>query len=907
MFYTNFVKHNIVLMSKKNIITTVFVVTLFVVAAVWFIYENMGDVDGDPWDMIPCNAALIVEIDRPGEVFDKVTVGNSIWQSLLNVEKVKKLDAQIALLDILLRDKPEYSNLLHSSPLIIALYADSNNTVETLILSKVKRNFDVNRVKSYLSSKLNRGYGMLEIAGISNAFKVVSADDSETSYFAFVFGVFIYSSSVELLYDMTATINGKLPKLTEDPSFVKLKRTSGAKVQARAFFQYNEISELIKPLVNPEMKDALNWISDFATWTEVDILLKDEELIFSGFSISEDGSSYLSKLNDQQPVKLEAISVIPYNSNTVVWLGLSSFRKYFYNCNTESKVNSISSELNFDINKLVDVIGEEIVFASNAESPVSYSGNSWFIVKTLNNKDAAAILKSIALNTGSSKVTKHGNYEIRKINKSNFIPEIFGSIFSAIENNYYTFIGDYVVFANSESSLKNLISYFETGKTLDLNDNFKAFSDNISSRSNMLLYIRPGDLLGRLSEYLNNDVVKQFVFNEKTVRSFQGVALQISHGDPLSFTNFYIKHSDVIHEENLALWKVQLDDEIVWGPFLVLDHQTRKQNIIVFDKRASMYLINSDGQVLWKKKLDELPISNIFQVDYYKNGKIQYLFNTGNYIYLIDKKGRNVTGYPKKLHSKATNGIVVLDYLKNKDYRLLIAQADKRIYNYSITGKEIKGWKQPRTQNIVVESVTRLVANKKDYIIISDIENEIKIVDRKGKRRIKLSGKLKKAKNSDFYVNRTNSKGIIITTDESGRLVYISSSGKLNYTDFGNFSHGHFFLYEDFNGDGSKDFIYIDGKKLTVFDRFKTELFSYQFGSEITIKPKFFTFGRKQHVLGVVANNERTIYLFDNKGNIIISKGLVGETPFTVGNLYDDNKINLVSAAGSVLYNYRLK
>lgn len=894
-------------MSKKNIITTAIIVILFVTAAGWYISENLGNVDGDPWDMIPQDAALIVEIDNPGDVFNKVVVGNSIWQSLLSIDNVKKLDANISLLDTLLVENTEYSNLLHNSPLIIALYADSINTVETLILSKINSNIDINRVKSYLSSELNRGYGLLEIAGVSDGFKLVSAEDNRTSYFAFLNGVFVYTSSSELLYDLMGTFKGKLPRLTQDPTFIKLKQTGGAKVQARAFFQYNQISEIINPLVNSDKKKELALINNFASWTEVDILIKDEELIFSGFSISENDNSYLNKLEGQQPVKLEATSVIPYNSNTVVWLGLSNFKKYFNNSNTDSKIKSISAKLNYDVSNLVDVIGDEIVFASNAESTASYSGSSWFIVKTLSNKNAVEVLKRIALNTGSPQTTKHNSYEIRKINKSNFVPEIFGSIFSAIENNYYTFIGDYAVFANSESSLINLISYFETGKTLDLNDNFKAFSDNISSQSNLLMYIRPGDLLNRLIDYSNQDVVKHFKFKEKVVGSFQGLAFQYSHGDPLSFSNFYIKHSEVIHEENLALWKVQLDDEIVRGPFLVLDHQTKKQSIIVFDKPGSIYLINSDGKVLWKKKVDGLPLSDIYQIDYFKNGKIQYLFNTSDYIYLIDKIGRNVTGYPKKLHSKATNGIVVLDYLKNRDYRLLIAQADKRIHNYSKSGKEIKGWNQPRTQNIVIEPVTRLVANKKDYIIISDIENEIKIVDRKGKRRIKLSSKLKKAKNSDFYVNRTNSKGIVITTDERGRLVYISSSGKLNYTDFGNFSPGHFFLYEDFNGDGSKDFIFIDDKKLVVFDRFKTELFSYQFGSEITIKPKFFTFGRKQHVLGVVANTERTIYLFDNKGNIIISKGLVGETPFTVGNLDNDNKINLVSAAGSMLYNYRLK
>ena len=250
---------------------------------------------------------------------------------------------------------------------------------------------------------------------------------------------------------------------------------------------------------------------------------------------------------------------------------------------------------------------------------------------------------------------------------------------------------------------------------------------------------------------------------------------------------------------------------------------------------------------------------------------------------------------------------MVFDYLNNRDYRLLIAQADKRVYNYSIKGKEVKGWKMPKTQNIVVEPIIRLLANKKDYIIITDIENEIKIVDRKGKRRIKLAHNPNKAKNSNYYVNRTNSKGIIITTNEKGKLVYISSSGKLKFTDFGDFSPKHFFLYEDFNGDNLKDFIFIDGKDLLVFDRFKKVLFSYHFSSEITIVPSFFNLNGRQNVLGVVVNDEKTIYLFDSNGDIIISKGLVGETTFTVGDLQRNNKINLISAAGSTLYNYRLK
>lgn len=890
-------------MSRKSVVITLSVAIFIIVATILILIQNTGKTDGDPWEMIPDKAALIIEIDSPGNVINTIKDNNSIWQNLLKINIVENLDTGISLLDTILIGS-EYSELFRNKPLTIAFYADSNSIVETLILSRTESSLDINVVKDFLYTEFSSGYEFFNISGKHESFKIIDREGL-TSCFSTINGVFVYSSSEKLLSKLYDTFDGDLPKLTDDITFVNLKKSSGAKVKARIFIQYSELANLIYPLVSHERYNALQWLKSFARWTEVDILLKDDEIIFSGFSIARD--NYLSSIRDQKPVKIKALNIIPYNANTIVWLGFSSFNSYFNDNNSESKAKLLSSKLNFDINKLINVVGEEITFASNAVTSASFNDNSWFIVKVKNKNDASAILKRIALNTGVEKTTKHNAYEITRINNMSFIPDIFGNAFKVINKNFYTFIGDYAVFANSSNSLINLIDFVETGKTLDLNDNFKVFSDNISSTSNLLLYVQPGEILGRLEEYLKDNVVEEFHKNKKAIVSFQGMAMQVSSGDPLSFTNFYVKYSEKQLEENLALWKVQLDDDIAWGPYLVSNHQTKNQNIIVFDKRGSMYLIDFDGRILWKKKIDNTPISDIYQIDYYKNRKIQYLFNTGDFIYLIDRKGENVSGYPKKLHSKATNGLAVFDYLKNKDYRLLVAQSDKRIYNYTIKGNEVKGWSQSRMQNIVVEPVKRLLANKKDYIIISDIEDEIKIVDRKGKSRIKLKGRLKKAKNSDYYVNQTNSKGIIITTDEKGRLVYISSRGKIQYTDFGDFGPNHFFLYEDFNNDESKDFIFIDGGNLTVFDRFKKVLASYNFGSEITIEPSFFNLGSKQHVLGVVADKERTIYLFDSKGNIIISKGLVGETPFTVGSLEDNNKINLVSAAGSVLYNYRLK
>ncbi len=894
-------------MSKKGITRLIITVSIILTIGLiyWFIKSSADT--ADPWSIIPEESSVIIEIDNTGEFISSLSSDNNIWQSLKDVNEIELLTDKLKYTDSLFSTHNDISERIKNCSLFMALIPDTSGNTEMLLLIKPKHGLSLGTIEDALKSVLNRDYGILDVSGMRNVIHVVNASDESSFYISENDGILLIAESLQTIGLASTTHDDTDKQLKFNQKLSAIRSTARTKANVTIYTNYNNLGRSIRQVLNPDVSGAPGWISGFASWSDLEVLQKKEEIFFSGYTISDD-NTFLGAMADQKPVKTTVFNVMPYNTNMFIWLGLSDFQSYFNKLHSEEQKASITKSVNYDINKLTNVIGGEIAIASNADQPQSVENNTWLIVSVNNTNAASNIMERIALNTGYNKHTTHNKHVIRKIAKSNFIENIFGSAFSEIRNNYYTFINDYLILANSEQSLINLIDNFDTGKTLDLNDNFKAFSDNITSKSNILVYTKPGEVLGRLNNIMDNFLLKQFDINDVTVNTFQGIALQFSKtATNMFFTNLYIKNSSTIHEENLALWKTQLDYDIVHGPYLVKDHNTKKENIIVFDKMSNMYLINSDGVIQWQKKLDAVPISDVVEVDYYKNRKIQYLFNTPDYIYLVDKNGRNVAGYPKKLHSKATNGLSLFDYLENKDYRIVIAQSDKKIHNYTIKTNEVKGWNKPSTQNIVIKPVDRLLANKKDYIIITDIDNNIKIVDRRGKRRIKVSKNIDKAENSGYYVNRTNSKGIIITTNKNGNLVYISASGRLRTTDFGKFSPNHFFLYEDFDDDNSKDFIYIDGNKLQVFDRFKKLITSYTFSSDITLPPKFFSFGRNEQVLGVVADKEKTIYLFDKNGNIIVSKGLVGETPFTVGRLEGNRNLNLVSASGNVLYDYLLR
>jgi hypothetical protein len=137
-------------------------------------------------------------------------------------------------------------------------------------------------------------------------------------------------------------------------------------------------------------------------------------------------------------------------------------------------------------------------------------------------------------------------------------------------------------------------------------------------------------------------------------------------------------------------------------------------------------------------------------------------------------------------------------------------------------------------------------------------------------------------------------------------LLYVSGTGALATTDFGNYSAEHFFLYEDFSQNRSLDFIYLDGADLKIFDRFKTLIFSHKFKNTIHTKPVFFNIDARKRLLGVVDEAAKEIYLIDKDGKMIIGSGLTGNTPFAVESLYSNEEINLITGNENMLINYQI-
>ncbi len=640
-------------------------------------------------------------------------------------------------------------------------------------------------------------------------------------------------------------------KIYSHPDFARLQKTLGQNVKAHLYYKQPD------------------------GWTMIDVLPEGRNMVMNGYAIAGDSISTWRPLKYQLPVKNSVVNILPSDTRYMHHLGMSDYASYWESFCDKEKVAAFNKKYGTDVeNKLLAFLSE-----------VSFNkfGKTQREVFVGRMNDPSAVIKfmdRLASKMGEAGSQNCQGYALYDLGKSSFVPDIFGEDFVKMQRCCYAIVDQYLVMASDMETLQEIIACYRSGRTLDLNEGFRSFQQKMLESANVTF------------------------FEVKTDRK---EALQLASSKDLVYTNICINRDAEVESENNIRWKVNLDAPLEGKPYIVEDHASSNKCVVAFDRQHTMYFIDSEGLVLWKKSIEETPVSQVFAVDAQNNGQLQILFNTAHTLQLIDRNGNNAAGYPIRLPFEASNGLSVVDYNNNHDYRILLFGTDRLLYNYDIKGNEVEGWNRHRAEDQVLLPVRHLVADNKDYLIVSDANGGVRILDRQGRIRIPLTSDMQKSTQNDIYTNATNTKkGLFLTSDKEGKLLYITGDGSLNRTDFGTYSEKHFFLYEDFNGDQDPDFIYLDGQELHVFDRFKKELFAHHFDVEIKTKPVFFRISRNKRLLGVVSEKAREITLIDRKGNMIVNSGLVGETPFAVGSLHSDQEINLVTGVGNALFNYAI-
>ena len=155
--------------------------------------------------------------------------------------------------------------------------------------------------------------------------------------------------------------------------------------------------------------------------------------------------------------------------------------------------------------------------------------------------------------------------------------------------------------------------------------------------------------------------------------------------------------------------------EIPEGPFEVTNSQTNKKNTFYQNAQLSLCLNDENGKGLWGVPFKQKLCGYVSDIDYYNNGKIQFLFGAGSSLYAISRLGAFVQGFPVELGKEILLGPEVYDFTGAKGYTVMVLHKDNTLEMYDLHGKKPASWQGITTQDIIIKLPELLTVSGQRY------------------------------------------------------------------------------------------------------------------------------------------------------------------------------------------------
>ncbi len=887
------------------------------------------------YDAVPLDAGLIVDIRDYSDLCGMMR-DSRLWEQLCKIPSISGLNRDIMLLDSLAQKYEQAISFRHH--MIFSLHPIGKD--EMYGIGYVKMNSEkeakglIDRLKGQLAGKATvsqRSYDQVNITDVAFSAKNDQANNLSCAYRG---GVFVLSRSSILRENALRQIHAD-HNITQQEKLAELMRTAGKNAPANIYINYNQMPRTASTVFHAKYRNLFESLARYADWTELDLNLKSDLLLFNGFTACNSTSKqWLDVFRSQPSIPVTLVDAMPSTTYAFLWLGVQQLQQYFSDYGRyleQYKETGYTKELNRIKNTFQIDLQKDFVERFEKEAALVYanvgqtqSKGSAFVVFRVKSTSLAIDMieewqEAIKKQSGANNVSKEKLSFDRQLAFTAYrlpfdVPgNLFGDLFSG-ENNWCVMADNYLVFSDSPANLNKYLHYTALHASLQTDLAYGRLVNHFSARSNVLFYCNPPASTDLFENCLKPEKSKEIETTVDALSGMQAIVYQLNNTNGMLYNNLFLKYSSAdepVSAGTQTSWESLLDTAIAFKPQLLQNHSTGETEVFVQDMANNIYLMNNVGRILWKIALPEQIISPVYQIDIYRNGKLQMLFNTKNYLYVIDRLGNFVEKFPVTLKSPAVGAVALFDYDNNKQYRMMIACEDRKVYAYEKNGRLLDGWGFNQAEHPVQTDIYHYRAENKDFIVFAD-KYRVYILDRQGRTRVSPERSLPVATQTVIALDqsRSSKQARLVLTDTTGTVHFISlSNGSMSQQKIKTFPSSHFFVFQDVDGDGQGDFIYASDNKLEVFRQDAKQILSITTEEPISLRPYVYEFGLTDRKIGIVQPQNNHIWLYNNNGKAHKGFPLKGSTLFSIGRLDKaSNNFNLfVGSKNNFLYNYSVK
>ena len=342
-------------------------------------------------------------------------------------------------------------------------------------------------------------------------------------------------------------------------------------------------------------------------------------------------------------------------------------------------------------------------------------------------------------------------------------------------------------------------------------------------------------------------------------------------------------------------WQLEIDSSV--QSIQQINYLGNGSYFFVQDAKNQLYMISQYGRILWKKQLDDKILGQMHLIDFYKNNKYQLLFNTCNNLYLIDKNGSYVDDFPMKFINRASNGLELADFEKDKNYRIYLAFENKTFIALTKEGRKTEGWKFSKTAYKVTKQAISFSFNQKDYIAFFDSFN-IYVLNRKGENRFTLRKSFTAGTNTVLNIEKKLEYFRIITTDASSRFCFIYPDGRSDIK--GKFDECKLSTI------ANRVYVISESSKINIFDDKAALINSIEIDEPVNGNVLIQKDHNGQMNFTFAFHSQKQINIVDINGKMLYGMPIYGDYPFIYASLSNIPGKQLLCSSGKNLLFYSL-
>ncbi len=851
------------------------------------------------YEAVPATTACIVEWER----------GEALWSQLDSLPYItqakelhlaQQLREDYAILEQLFAAAFANQKMLNEARVVAAMQMSGSATVNfSFFLDQYQSKF---KLPDFLS-KLEEDYRVQAFQFKTHTIYSIKNKKGVVVSVANYRNLLIFAKHAYMVEDAISQLGSIRTNLCRNKAFKATKALKVAANSIQLYFNFENLPSLYSSFLRTKKWEMAKMLSHLGSWYRLDLSFGTDTIGLKGSGNPPEENAFYQALNNKVPVVDEDLTkVLPDHLALLVRLGTNHLLPLRKLRLAEAAPNLVPY--------FSPWVTETVAYGMTEPYSNEVAATQFAIFKTKDTVLLRQQLDSLGAIQGLTEESVHQTYSIRRILMNDVLLPVFGKGMNAIQNPYLVVIEDYLILSNRKPALEIWIDKVIAGQTLAKNVNFlKLQAAHPSGAHQLELRLYPQYFSQMLKAWLKPSLRNAVDHDFDILSSIQQVNLGLNQQKgklAIEGTAFW---GTAQKKQTRVVWKTNTAAAIRMAPKVLKHPKTGKNEIFVQDANNDIYLLNSGGDLLWKRPLEHPIISEIHQIDYYRNGQGQFLFNTKNKIYLLDREGKSVSSFPLRMQSEITNGVCVIESEDLRDYHFFVACRNQNIYGFNRSGNPLPGWNPKMGVGKVKFPLVHFQEAEKDYILAFNTRGKLYAFKRSGNTRFRS-----KTFKGDFLGGPD-----FQLLDASSRIVLGNRNGKAQVVNLegGSFSlqvaaagtENQQFIFADVIGDVRKDYVVVSGKEMSLYyysdKSFKNKPFYTYETPPDTIFPISLTQNVKQ-CMGSLVREKKQINLVNPQGELYPGFPLAGTSQFTVTDLFNNNQNILIVANGNSIYSYRL-